>query len=104
MKSTNQKKPMITTIKQPTTSEDKEADHDSTLVFLVMLAALVLALCSGGCASTNITELTKALANDPAIVVVKVGTVYGTVNFTRVGATTNGMTISPDGTVAIKQP
>jgi hypothetical protein len=64
---------------------------------------LLLPLLSAGCSTTNIAELTKALANDPAIVVLKVGSVYGTVNFTRVGAVTNGMTISPDGTVQIKQ-
>ena len=55
-----------------------------------------------GCSTTNITKLTEALAKDPAIVVIKVGTVYGTVNFTRVGTLTNGMTISPDGTVSVR--
>lgn len=71
------------------------------LVTIIGLAALLAGV--SGCTSTNITKLTQALAKDPAIVVVKVGTVYGTVNFTRVGTTANGMTISPDGTVAIKQ-
>ncbi len=65
--------------------------------FLILLPLLI-----GGCASTNITKLTQALAKDPAIVVIKVGTVYGTVNFTRVGSLTNGMTISPDGTVSVR--
>lgn len=65
------------------------------------LASLILIACAG-CTSTNVTKLTQALAKDPAIVVVKVGTVYGTVNFTRVGTLTNGMTISPDGTVSVK--
>jgi hypothetical protein len=55
-----------------------------------------------GCSTTNITKLTEALAKDPAIVVIKVGTVYGTVNLTRVGTLTNGMTISPDGTVSVR--
>jgi hypothetical protein len=65
------------------------------------LASLLLIACAG-CSTTNITKLTQALAKDPAIVVVNVGTVYGTVKFTRVGCVTNGMTISPDGTITIK--
>lgn len=68
------------------------------ITILFALATLALA----GCSTTNISELTKALAQDPAIVVVNVGSVYGTVKFTRVGAVTNGMSISPDGTVTIK--
>ena len=60
-----------------------------------------LVLCQG-CSTTNITKLTEALAKDQAIVVVNVGSVYGTVKFTRVGCVTNGMTVSPDGTVTIK--
>jgi hypothetical protein len=64
----------------------------------LLLPMFVLA----GCSTTNITKLTEALAKDPAIVVIKVGTVYGTVNFTRVGTLTNGMTISPDGTVSVR--
>jgi hypothetical protein len=55
-----------------------------------------------GCSTTNITKLTQALAKDPAIIVVNVGTVYGTVKLTRVGCVTNGMSVSPDGTVTIK--
>jgi len=65
------------------------------------LACLLLIACAG-CSTTNITKLTQALAKDPAIVVVNVGTVYGTVKFTRVGCITNGMSVSPDGTVTIK--
>ncbi len=61
----------------------------------------ILLLCAG-CGTTNITKLTQALAKDPAIVVVKVSSVYGMVNFTRVGSLTNGMTISPDGTVSVR--
>jgi hypothetical protein len=64
-------------------------------------ASLLLIACAG-CSTTNITKLTEALAKDPAIVVLKIGTVYGTVNFTRVGSLTNGMTISPDGTVSVR--
>ena len=63
---------------------------------------ILLPLLISGCASTNITKLTEALAKDPAIVVVNVGTVYGTVKFIRVGCITNGMSVSPDGTVTIK--
>ena len=66
-----------------------------------LLSALLLLACAG-CSTTNITKLTQALAKDPAIVVIKVGTVYGTINFTRVGSLTNGMTISPDGTVSVR--
>jgi hypothetical protein len=64
--------------------------------------ASLLLISLAGCSTTNITKLTEALAKDPAIVVLKVGTVYGTVNFTRVGSLTNGMTISPDGTVSVR--
>ncbi len=63
---------------------------------------LLLPLLIGGCSTTNITKLTQALAKDPAIVVVSVGTVYGTLKFTRVGSVTNGMTVSPDGTVTVR--
>lgn len=68
----------------------------------LLLSIIGLILLTAGCSTTNISELTKALANDPAIVVVKVGSVYGTVNFARVGSVTNGMTISPDGTISVK--
>ena len=64
--------------------------------------ASLLLIGLAGCSTTNITKLTEALAKDPAIVVLKVGTVYGTVNFTRVGSLTNGLTISPDGTVSVR--
>ncbi len=64
----------------------------------LFLALLLLT----GCSTTNITKLTSALAKDPAIVVVSVNSIYGTVKFTRVGSITNGMTISPDGTVSMK--
>jgi hypothetical protein len=67
-----------------------------------MKRTLLACLLLSGCSTTNITKLTEALAKDPAIVVVKVSSVYGTVNFTRVGSLTNGMTISPDGTVSVR--
>jgi len=66
---------------------------------LLTLSALVTL---SGCSSTNIAELTKALANDPAIVKVKIGSVYGTVDFTRIGCVTNGVSITPDGTITVK--
>ncbi len=62
----------------------------------------LLPLAIAGCSTTNVTKLVTALAKDPAIVVVNVGTVYGTVKFTRVGSVTNGMTVSPDGTVTVR--
>jgi type IV pilus biogenesis protein CpaD/CtpE len=60
MKSITEKKPMITTIKKQTTSEDIEAGHDSTLVFLVMLVSLVLALCSGCARFHSVQVQTKS--------------------------------------------
>lgn len=66
----------------------------------------ILCIASCGCISTNISELTKALAGDPATVVVSVQTIYGTLKVTRVGEATNSpssmKTVSPDGTVTIK--
>lgn len=52
-----------------------------------------------GCSTTNITKLVKELAKDPAIVTVRVSSVYGTVNFTRIGGHTNIVTVTPDGTI-----
>jgi len=67
---------------------------------ILLLASLsLLALC--GCSSTNIAELTKALASDPATVRFHVTSIYGTVDYTRVGST-NGLTVAPDGTITVK--
>lgn len=66
-------------------------------------AAAAVAIAACGCSTTNITKLTKELAKDPAIVSVRVGSVYGTLNFVRVGVTTNGVTVSPDGTVSVNR-
>jgi hypothetical protein len=66
-----------------------------------IIASLLLITCAG-CSTTNITKLTQALAKDPAIVVVSVNSVYGTIKFTRVGSITNGMSVSPDGSVSMK--
>ena len=62
---------------------------------------IILPVVLTGCSSTNIAKLTKELAKDPAIVSVQVRSVYGTVNFVRVGTTTNGVVVSPDGTVKV---
>ena len=71
---------------------------------LTLLALAALCAVLAGCSTTNIAELTKALANDPAAVHVRVTSVYGTVDFTRVGGATNETrTITPDGTITIKQ-
>jgi len=74
---------------------------------LLLPLAAGLAACAG-CSSTNIAKLTKELARDPSIVVLKVSTIYGTVNLTRIGAqpsATNNLdvTIAPDGTVTTKK-
>lgn len=62
---------------------------------------LLISLLSAGCSSTNIAELAKAVANDPATVRCRVTSIYGTLDFTRVG-TTNGLTVAPDGTITVK--
>lgn len=61
------------------------------------LALLVVALC--GCSSTNVSSLVKALAKDPATVSVRIRSIYGSVDFVRVGGATNSVSISPDGTI-----
>ena len=66
---------------------------------LIPLALLALT----GCSSTNIANLTKELAKDPAAVHIRVTSIYGTLDFTRVGDLTNQVTMSPDGTVQIKK-
>lgn len=55
-----------------------------------------------GCSTTNISKLVQAAAKDDATVVVKIGSVYGTVNFVRTNPKTNQtVVVSPDGTVSI---
>ncbi len=69
-----------------------------SLILLAFSAAIFLS----GCSTTNITDLAKALANDPAIVSGQVASVYGTVKFSRVGSVTNCLvTVSPDGTITV---
>lgn len=65
---------------------------------LLLLTPLIL-LC--GCSSTNVTKLIGALAKDPAIVSVKISSIYGTVNFTRIGGHTNTVTVTADGTISV---
>lgn len=65
-------------------------------LFLLGLLALT------GCSSTNITKLTQALARDPAIVSARITSIYGVVQFTRVGSTNGSVTIGPDGTLSVK--
>jgi len=56
-----------------------------------------------GCSSTNITKLVQALSKDPATSVIKISTVYGTVNYTRVGLMTNETaSVNSDGSVILK--
>ncbi len=55
-----------------------------------------------GCSTTNISKLVEAASKDSATVVLKVGSVYGTVSYTRTNPKTNQTAvISPDGTVSI---
>jgi len=71
-----------------------------TIASVLILAALT------GCSTTNISDLTKALANDPATVQVNVSSVYGTLRFTRVGNQpgTGKTTVAPDGTITMEPP
>lgn len=61
----------------------------------------ILLLCLCGCSTTNISKLVQALSKDPATIRIRVTSVYGTMDVTRVG-TTNGLTIAPDGTITTK--
>lgn len=66
----------------------------SPLICLVALTG-----CTG--CTTNASKLIDALSKDPATVRLRVTSIYGTVDFVRVG-TTNGLTVSPDGTISVK--
>ncbi len=61
--------------------------------FLFCLALLSLA----GCSTTNLAEVVKAASGDPATIKVRITTVYGTVDFIRIGATNISTTVNPDG-------
>jgi len=71
---------------------------------LTSIALLLVGVLLSGCAATNITKFTQALAKDPAIVNMSVTSIYGNVKFTRIGsiATNESVTISPDGTTTVK--
>lgn len=60
--------------------------------------AFVAVLCSG---CSGLSGIIKASAKDPAIVVARVGTPWGVQQLTRIGGTTNSVSIAPDGTVSI---
>ncbi len=63
---------------------------------------LLLLIGLSGCSTTNMSKLVQAAAKDDATVVVKVGSVYGTLNFVRTNPKTNQtVVVSPDGTVSI---
>ncbi len=69
-----------------------------SLILLAFSGAIFLS----GCSTTNIAELTKTLAGDPAIVSAQVNTIYGTAKLSRVGSVTNCLvTVSPDGTITV---
>jgi len=70
-----------------------------TMILLGAVAALSLT----GCATQNLAASLKALGEDPAIVVGKVTSVYGTFGIIRIGGTTNSVTVSPDGTVTVNK-
>jgi hypothetical protein len=65
----------------------------------VALVVLVL-VASTGCANT--AKLVTQLKNDPAIVVHRLRTIYGTSEFTRIGGQSNEVHVATDGTVTIK--
>jgi hypothetical protein len=67
---------------------------------LILLAACCLA---AGCKPMSPHQLVRELKNDPAIIVAKVVSIYGTASLTRIGVTTNNVTITPDGTITINK-
>lgn len=66
-------------------------------------AAVLLLGCSlfflSGCASA--AGVARALAKDPAIVIVRMGTPWGNQQITRIGVTSNSVAVSPDGSVTV---
>jgi len=69
-----------------------------------MKRILTLSACVALCGCTpNLAKSMKALGDDPAILVGSVQSVYGTVKVTRIGGTTNSVTVSPDGTVTVNK-
>lgn len=69
------------------------------LLNISLIAAI--SLYAVACSTTNLADVVKAASGDPATVVVKITTVYGTATITRIGATNIDTTVTPDG-VAVK--
>lgn len=67
--------------------------NKKTLPFILAVAA--------SCGCTNTASLARALAKDPAIVSVRIGTPWGTQTLTRVGGSTNQVTVGTDGAVTV---
>lgn len=65
--------------------------------FCAVLCAAVLM--SAGCMDCG--KIAKQLKDDPAIVVLTVGTPWGVQKMVRVGGQTNSVSVDPDGTVTI---
>lgn len=68
-----------------------------------LVPGLALGAVFTGCSSTNLEKVVMAAGNDQAIVIGKVTSVYGTASFTRIGGTTNTITVAPDGTVTVNK-
>lgn len=68
-----------------------------TKILLPLLA--IMALPMAGC--TSLTGLAKELKDDPAIIVVRIGSPWGAQSLTRIGGQTNSVSVAPDGTVTI---
>lgn len=62
---------------------------------LALLGVVVLSGC------TNLDKSIEALGKDGAIVTGRIGTVYGTLDFRRVGATTNSVEVTPEGKITV---
>jgi hypothetical protein len=63
----------------------------------VNLGLVVAALLLTGCNSTNISELVKALGNDPASVCVNLTSVYANLRVARSNLTNGTMSCTGDG-------
>lgn len=61
------------------------------------LTALIAALALSGCVSSNLTQLTEALAKDPATSYISVASVYGTISVCRNNSQTSGGEITASG-------
>jgi hypothetical protein len=73
--------------------------HNRHMRLGAALVAAVLVLAAGGC--TGLSGVARELKDDPAIVVVNVGSPWGQQKLVRIGGTTNAVSVSPDGTVSI---